>query len=288
MKHPVILKNYRIKLAAIKSKNISTQRLFELFKFSIVIDNMKTLLTLLSLCFFGAQSFADCSMSGIRVWPQIETISENPVIYVEGYASDQATVRKIGENYALYLSSPDHVVRLEVIETLEGGMYLTQIMLKPLESLKEAVEYELHLFSIPKSPTDLPVSLDLNFPSQKWTIKPLKDETIPVFKSTPKWIKSTYIEYGCGNASSMEFEFETEEKITFLVRTTVINMADTSQSTYYIPANEIISIGYHKCSGAFRLKTGIKYKIEFSLLDDSWNKGKTVSSELVYEPENGN
>jgi peptide chain release factor 2 len=98
---------------------------------------MKSLFSLLLISFISQQSFADCSASGIWAWPQSETISENPVIYIEGYFMDQETVRKIGKEYALYLVSPSHMARLEVIEVLvkEG-----QTIKKNESVIKEVLE----------------------------------------------------------------------------------------------------------------------------------------------------
>ncbi|MDG1913027.1 MAG: hypothetical protein P8I55_00370 [Crocinitomix sp.] len=248
---------------------------------------MKALLSLLLICFVSLQSFADCAGSGIWAWPQTETISENPVIYIEGYFMDQETVRKIGKEYALYLVSPSHMARLEVIEVLEGEMHLTQVMLKPIATLQADVEYVLSLSSIPKKSTNSPKKLDLNFPDSKWTVKARKDKTLPLFTSSPTWVSSKVIYYGCGPSNRMAFEFKTNKQNNFLIRTTLTNTADKSQSTYYLAAKEgIVSVGHGMCSGAFTPREGVKYKLEFSLLDASWNKGKSASCEVVYKNEN--
>ncbi|MFT5820640.1 MAG: hypothetical protein ACI8ZM_001885 [Crocinitomix sp.] len=250
---------------------------------------MKTLFSLLLICFASIQSFADCAGSGIYIWPATTTnISEMPLITVEGYYRDQEVVRKIGKEYNLYLKSANHVVRLIPMEILEGEMDLTQVVLKPVRALKANIEYELIATSIPKSSTAIPEVLDLRIPNSKWTVKAIKDNTLPLFTSAPKWIGSIITYYGCGPAKYINFEFETNETNNYLVRTTLTNTTDDSEFTYYLSADGIISVGHGMCSGAFNPIAGVKYKIEFSLLDGSWNKGKTVSYEVVYNPENGN
>jgi hypothetical protein len=166
-------------------------------------------------------------------------------------------------------------------------MYLTQVMLKPVGTLHADVEYALSLYSIPKRSTQTPKKLDLNFLDSKWTVKVKKDNTVPVFTSAPKWISSKVIYYGCGPSNKMNFEFKTNEQNNFLVRTTVTNTTDKSQTTYYLAAKDgIVSVGHGMCSGAFTPREGIKYKLEFSLLDGSWNKGTSASCEVIYKPEN--
>ncbi|NOQ72163.1 MAG: hypothetical protein GQ574_09185 [Crocinitomix sp.] len=249
---------------------------------------MKTLFSFILVCLASVQSFADCGASGIYVWPATNSsISEMPVITVEGYYIDQELVRKIGKDYNLYLKSANHLVRLIPVEILEGDMYLTQVVLKPVQLLKPDEEYELYTSSFPKKTTTIPETLELGIPKSKWTVRASNDKSAPVFTTTPKWIKSNIFYWGCGPGRSMKFEFETKEVDNFLVRTTLTNTADSSKTTYYIAATEgIISVGHGMCSGAFIPKEDVKYKVEFSLLDGSWNKGKTVSCELVYKPEN--
>ncbi len=250
---------------------------------------MKTLFSFLLLTVVNLVALADCAGSGIYVWPKTSEISENPVITVEGYYSDQKIIRSIEKEYHLYLKSEHQLVRLKLIEVLEGQMDLTQIVLKPLKQLTDGVKYELCAFSTPKSPSSLPVEYELNIPNTKWTVKALNDKTNPIFEQQPQLTGSTVIYYGCGPSNFMNFAYATNETTAYLIRTTVTNIEDESSITYYLPANGKgeLSVGHGMCSGAFTPILGVKYKIEFSLLDGSWNKSKTVSCEVVYNPEQG-
>jgi hypothetical protein len=87
----------------------------------------------------------------------------------------------------------------------------------------------------------------------------------------------------------MEFTYETSETGSCMVRTTVKNTEDDTKTTYYLHVGTgIISVGHGMCSGAFTPKKGIKYELEFSLIDASWNEGETATCTLVYNPKNAN
>ncbi len=234
-------------------------------------------------------ALADCAGSGIYVWPNSPTISENPVITVEGYYSDQKIVRNIDKEYHLYLKAENQLIRLQLVEILEGQMDLTQIVLKPLKQLTDGMKYELCAFSTPKSSSSLPVEYELNMPNTKWTVKALNDDTNPIFEQQPQLTSATVIYYGCGPSNFMNFTYGTNETTIYLIRTTLTNLEDGSSTSYYLPANGKggLSVGHGMCSGAFTPINGVKYKVEFSLLDGSWNKGETVSCEVVYNPEQG-
>lgn len=249
---------------------------------------MKALFLSILICFASIQSFADCAGSGIYVLPATTTtLSETPVIIIEGYYMDQEMIRNLGKKYTLYLESNKDLIQLIPVEILEGEMHLTQVILKPAKSLKTDTEYELYAESIPGNPSAVPDMIDLGIPDSKWMVKAINDKIVPVFTTAPKWMKSSVTYFGCGPSNYMEFKFETEEKNQYFIRTTVKNTKDDTQTTYYLTAVDgLLSVGHGMCSGAFKPKAGVKYELEFSLVDGSWNKGKTLFCKVVYDPEN--
>lgn len=248
---------------------------------------MKTFFVSFLLIFTSFQSFADCGASGIWAWPQNGNISKVPLIMLTGYYHSESIIREIDANYAAYLKSTDHVVRLKPQEICVGEMHLTQVLLKPLKALHIGAEYQLYIVQLPLKASD-PLNmetLDLGSKPIKWTVTKGNDINVPRFTSPPTLKLSTIAHYGCGPAKNMTFDFKSDASSALLIKTNLTNLTNNKSTTFYLQTNnDQVKIGHDMCSGAFAITENSRYKIEFTLLDANWNYGEMSTLETTYNP----
>lgn len=249
---------------------------------------MKKIIYLLILYFSSQNLFADCAGTGIDFWPIGNTIKQNSLIMIDGYAESQRIINGLNKKYSVYLKSKDHEVQLTVIEIQKGEFWITQAILRPSEKLKSGQEYQLFIDSLPEYEEPLrkwnPDKKE--YEEVKWTVSSGTDLTKPNFTSIPTESKKVLEYYGCGPESYVIFNHSVNDSSEFLIKTTVANLSTNETTTYYLTTieNEIY-VGHGMCSGAFKLNNGQEYEVTFAILDASGNKGNPTNKILFKAPD---
>jgi hypothetical protein len=247
---------------------------------------MKLLFQLAFTFLIGNTAFADCAGTGISFWPTGNTIKQNSIIMVDGYAASRDIVEKLNKDYPIYLKANGHKVKLEVIEILEGEFYLKQAILRPTEKLIAGKEYELYIEGLPEYLQNLGKwnTKTKKRDPIKWLVTEGTDVTSPIFSDFPNE-KEKFLEYyGCGPASYVIYDFKCEDDSEYLIRAEVTNQETKKTTAYYLTAREgQIYIGHSMCSGAFKLTNGQEYIIQFDLMDASGNKSANSPKKMMFK-----
>lgn len=250
---------------------------------------MKYLFLSLLAFFTGFTSLADCSSSGFYFWPgHHSTLSENPLIIIEGYASSQKIISKLSNSNPVYLQNENHKVQLELEELQVGGLELTQALFRTSESLHDGKEYELVIENYAGELGKLMRYDNKNhkYVKVKWTVKKNVDAKSPEFTKNPELTESTIQHLGCGPAKKMLFSYETNEQSNVIIKITLTNTGNNSSQTYHMWTNKsAVSIGHNMCSGQFGLTENANYSITWQMIDANWNRGKAVTTLAKYKPE---
>jgi hypothetical protein len=234
---------------------------------------MKRLLTILLGLFWTAYIYADCSGEGLHIFPIGQTISQNSIFVLDGYALSQQVILELNRKYPIYLKSGNKKVKLIVKEICIGQFELTQAILYPEAQLETEFEYELFIDNLPERESLKRYNEKTNEYEQiKYTVVNVIDTDKPVLTSRPKEIDKSFEVYGCGPAMSVNFDFPVKDNSEIIVKTTVKNIKSRIETTYYIvPHNSQITVGHGMCSGAFTYDDSNDYEAEFSFMDASGN-----------------
>jgi hypothetical protein len=233
-----------------------------------------TLLTLITT----TDIHADCSSSGIRVFPRTEIISTNPIFIVEGYAFSQSVINQLNQRNSIYLTSGNDRVSLKVIKTIRGQFSLTQALLKPTTELISGRHYKLNIDSLDEYEQE-----DFLRDNIGWTVSNEADNTKPIWQVAPSYKSKGMIFYGCGPAVLVNFCACISDNTPVVVYTKVKNIKTNSIADYYInPDSSYLELGHGMCSGAFDFEDGQEYEVTFLLMDASGNTSETETHPIKF------
>lgn len=212
-------------------------------------------------------SFAECSSSGIHVFPRTKTIFSNPIFIIEGYSSSQSIIRHLNNGNTIYLTSGDDTISLKVLKTMVGQFDLTQAILKPSSSLTPGKSYKLNIDNL-----DEYEKADLERDSISWTVSNIADNQKPIWNNPPSYNSKGMIFYGCGPAVFVNFCASISDNSSVVIYAKVKNLTTNSSSDYYLtPDSCSFQLGHGMCSGEFDFEEGQEYEATFSLMDASGN-----------------
>jgi hypothetical protein len=227
----------------------------------------KYILNILLGLFLTFKSFAECSSSGINVFPRTKTIYSNPIFIIEGYFSSQSVIRNLNKTNSIYLTSGKDTIRLFVTKRLESHFRLTQSILKPSSNLILGKYYKLNIDNLNEYE-----KADFERDSIGWTVSDIIDRQKPIWTKLPSYNSKEMISYGCGPALYVNFCACILDKSPVVVYTRLKNLKNKSISDYYIkPDSCSFQIGHGMCSGEFDFEQGQEYEATFSLMDASGN-----------------
>ena len=234
---------------------------------------MRQLITIIIGFFWTVSAYADCRSEGIYVFPSGQTIRQNSILILEGYASSQKVILDLNKKFHIYLKSGNKKVNLIVKEIRVGQFQLTQAVLTLETQLEAGIEYELFIDSLPKTESLIRYNdKTRNYEPIKFTVVSGIDTDKPVLTSRPKEIDKSYVLFGCGPAMSVNFEFPIKDSSEVIIKTTVKNIKSGTETTYYIASdNNQIEVRHDMCSGAFTYDANYEYEVEFSFMDASGN-----------------
>lgn len=230
---------------------------------------------------------AKCANNGIYCLSKSSTLNKNGIIILEFYASSQSLISDLNKKYPIYFKSSNGKVQLNVIETLNGEMGLTQIVLKPASELKANEVYTLHIDNLPKY-EEKPERY--NNETKKWEQLTFKinnhiDNDIPILSAAPTEQKKSLVYYGCGPASWVYFKLAGQDKSELFVRASVRNKTTGHTTTYILNIeNGQVKVGHGMCSGAFQFDNGDNFEVTFQLFDQSGNISSLTKSISFTKP----
>lgn len=219
---------------------------------------------------------AECTMSGLSIFPNSNSISKNQIFVIEGYTLSQQTVLGLNDKYRIYLKSGSKKIKLNVTELCIGQFNLTQAILKPERILEMGESYTLHIDSLPKFERLHRINtLTKKYEPISFTVKNDVDTQNPTVNGNPFEIKKTFAQYGCGPSMHVVFSNPAKDQSSLLVKTTVKNLLTGHTANYYlIPQDDQIKVGHDMCSGAFDYSESEYYEVSFTFLDSSGNSTK--------------
>lgn len=248
---------------------------------------MKTLLQIFILLIINTQAFSKCASTGLYFWPEKQTIQENSIFVIDGFANSQKIVTGLGTIHKVYLKCGSEKIKLIVQETLTGEFQLTQAILKPETALSAGKEYELVIENLGDMSGQVSKYNSETGEREKikWTVATGQDNSAPSWTKKAEFKTASREEYGCGPAVYANFIFAASDNSEFLIKTTVKNKTTTKESTYYLTPGEkdIIAVGHGMCSGAFKLEGSDTFEVEFSLMDASGNITKWTGRRIEFK-----
>lgn len=247
---------------------------------------MKTTLITAIIFLVSTQVYADCGGIRTKFWPKGKTIQQNSILMIEGDINEYI-LNELDDKHPIYLESWNHKVKLIVQETRIGEYYTSQVILYPEEKLIIGQTYQLVSDSLTMYETLLKGwnPKILKYESLEWTVEAGIDKTPPIFQSMPKESNKVldYYSSSCGEEIHVIFNTTVEDQSECLVKTRVTDKKNNTITTFYLVIkNRKIRVGHGICSGAFYLKSGGEYEVEFSLIDASGNISENITSKIEF------
>ena len=234
---------------------------------------MRHILTLILGILGTISVYADCSGSGLWVFPIESTIKQNSIFILDGYSESQEVILKLNKKHNIYLKNGDKKIKLIVTEICVGEFFLTQAVLKPETELDAGLEYIMIIDSLPTYQSfNRYNNVTKEYEPVKFKVLSEKDTVKPLIYSRPQVLTKSLQHFGCGPSIHVIFSNPTKEIPDIIVKTTVKNLKTGKETTYYImPKGYTIEIGHGMCSGAFNFDKGNNYEVEFSFMDSCGN-----------------
>lgn len=245
---------------------------------------MKQLLTIIFGLFCIATVYADCAMSGFSVFPSGQTIKQNSIFVLDGYAESQKVILELNKKHDIYLKSGDKKIKLLVTEICVGQFRLTQAILKPETELEAGLEYTMCIDNLPEYEQFHKYNnVTGKYEPVTYRVIAEKDIEKPKLSAKPKELKKTLVYYGCGPSIHVVFSNVAKDNSELMVKTTVKNIKTGKETTYYIqPDGDKIKVGHGMCSGAFDFEEGKNYEIEFLFMDSSGNLTNWIGERIKF------
>lgn len=235
---------------------------------------MKKILTIIIGLLCSVTVYADCAGTGLWIFPSGQTIRQNSIFVLDGYAESQNVILGLNKKHNIYLKSGNKKIKLQVIEICVGQFYLTQAVLKPETELEAGLDYTMYIDSLPEYESFNKYNRTTHkYEPVKYKVVAEKDIEKPLLTTKPKELKKTLVHYGCGPSIHLVFSNPAKDNSDLIVKTTVKDLKTGKEATYYIePDGDNINVGHGMCSGAFEFEDkSNNYEVEFSFMDASGN-----------------
>jgi len=237
---------------------------------------MKRLILLFIILTINFSAKAECTSSGINVWPTQQNISTNSIFVIEGYAQSQELIRQLNKKNKVYLKCSSEIIPIKVLRILEGQYSLTQAILKPEKDLQIGKTYELHIDNLGMFDID-------EYKVVKWTVNSENEIEKPEWNCEPTLKNKSFIAFGCGPAMYVDFCGTVKDKSPTLIYAKVIDKNKNTSSEYFLTSeNQKISIGHGMCSGEFSFDESTNYEVQFGLMDASGNENLTLTEPIEF------
>ncbi|MGL4631927.1 MAG: hypothetical protein ACRCVT_12060 [Leadbetterella sp.] len=239
---------------------------------------MKSKILFFLFIFIAQNGFSKCGWGDINAWPTSFTISENPILVIEGLINYQSFVEGLNGKFKIYLKSSSGDVPLQVVRINKGQFLISQAILKPTKTLKKGFVYALRIEGLEK--TEKVNFYRKNF---RWKVANNADNRVAKWTSLPSYLSKEIIEFGCGPSSKVSFCMCIQDQSPYLIVTKVKNRKTNNESEYYLNAEQnVLYIGNDMCSGAFKFVEGQEYEVSFSIIDASGNTDKSFTKPILF------
>ncbi|WP_262147890.1 hypothetical protein [Chryseobacterium foetidum] len=237
---------------------------------------MKKLILLLIILTFNFSAKAECSFSGINVWPTQQNIAPNSIIIIEGYAESQELILQLNKKNKIYLTGNSERVAIKVVRILKGQFGLTQAILQPERELQTGKTYELIIEGLGEFEKK-------DYTVTKWTVSLKKDFEKPVWDCLPTYNNRSFTAFGCGPEMHVNFCGILKDNSPTLIYAKVFNRKNKTHSDYFLTGEgQNISIGHGMCSGAFAFDEDTEYEVQFGLMDASGNENMELTKPVTF------
>jgi hypothetical protein len=237
---------------------------------------MKRLILLFIILTINFSAKAECTSSGINVWPTQQNISTNSIFVIEGYAQSQELIRQLNKKNKVYLKCSSEIIPIKVLRILEGQYSLTQAILKPEKDLQIGKTYELHIDNLGMFDID-------EYKVVKWTVNSEQDIEKPIWSCEPTFKNTSFTAFGCGPEMYVNFCGAFKDKSPSLIYAKVFDKKNKTSSDYFLASdNQKISLGHGMCSGEFSFNNEINYEVQFGLIDASGNENLTLTKPITF------
>lgn len=244
---------------------------------------MKKLLSIVGGLLAGVVAHADCALSNITLFPETKTIKQNPIFLIEGYANSQPIIRNLNKTYRIYLQNGNQRIKLIVLETRISEFRLSQALLKPASVLTAGLEYTVVIEGIPAEQFQHYDTATNQREAFRYRVTDGFDNEKPALTPDIRFVRNSYIEFGCGPSVHIVFSNPATDSSPILVKATVKRIASGKETTYYIlPAADRIFLGHGMCEGAFYFVDGQDYKVSFSFMDASGNLASAAGEPIQF------
>jgi len=236
--------------------------------------NMKQILTIIIGLLCSLSVYADCAGTGLSIFPSGQSIKQNSIFVLDGYAESQNVILGLNKKHNIYLKSGYKKIKLLVTEICVGQFYLTQAVLKPETELEAGLEYTMFIDSLPEYESFNKYNKTTHkYEPVTYKVIAEKDNDKPQLTTIPKELNMTLVHYGCGPSIHVVFSNPAKDVSDIIVKTTVNDLTTGIETTYYIqPDGDKIKVGHSMCSGAFDFDdNNNNYEVEFSFMDASGN-----------------
>jgi len=238
---------------------------------------MKKLILFLIILTINFLAKAECSSSGINVWPSQQYISTNSIFVIEGYAQSQELIIQLNKKNNIYLSCNSERIPIKVLRILKGQYSLTQAVLRPEKELQIGKTYELHIDNLGIFDID-------EYKVVKWTVTSERDKEKPIWNCEPTFKNESFTAFGCGPAMYVNFYGAYNDQSPTLIYAKVFDKKNKTSSDYFLSSdNQKISLGHGMCSGEFSFDKEINYEVQFGLLDASGNENLTLTKPITFK-----
>lgn len=249
---------------------------------------MKIITSILLTIFITGQVFADCAGDGLWAFPKTETIKQNSLIVLTGYARSQKIVTSLNKEYPIYLYSEGHKVKLKVKNIYKGMFKLTQAILEPDEKLISGRTYQLKIDNLSESENSLLSIWDSELSKKEpisWRVEEGIDTQVPELLTQPELIDKRTKYYGCGPAIHADFKIHTKDESDLLIKTELLDLENDESNIYLLSLDDVdtLSVGHGMCSGAFNYKETGRYKVRFSLMDICGNRSSEWTAWIEFD-----
>lgn len=231
--------------------------------------------------FLSDVAWARCGYYSLDVWPPPSTVlPTNAQIVIEVFSSYGLLAADDARNPRL-VSDTDEI-SLTIVQTYQGEMLLSQVVLQPETPLNPSTVYTLTLEDEEGADYVPSVWNGSDQVDAQWTTGPGPDSTDPVWTSAPTLAGASHLSYGCGPSAHILVGAELSDTGPLQYVADVRRLDEEgSVVVFRVTVEDPTEIGHGMCSGAFLLQPAIEYEIRLGLIDAAGNTTSHIGEPLV-------
>ncbi len=234
--------------------------------------------------------YSKCKDRSIWCANNSKYLNKNGRIILEFRGYCEEYVPKLNSQYLLYLKSNEEKVSVDIIETNKGDHRITQIVLKPTQTLKPGIEYFLHLEK--QHLKDLRDSVfwmmekrSNSFDSIPFIASDIIDNTAPIITREPFFITKIYEQNMCPKQNYIKFGIEGKDDSEFFVLTKVKDVKTNKVTSFILRIyNNEVTVGDDECAAEFDFINGDSFEVVFQLIDQSGNLSEPTKPYTFFNP----